>query len=115
MISLRLLLDENLSERLLPLLLERFPGSTHVRLIGFGGASDARIWDWARDQGMVLVTKDEDVLALSVARGFPPKVVCVAIGNASNASTAALLLQRAEEIEQFSSHPEAGFLLLKPD
>ncbi|MCS5705011.1 DUF5615 family PIN-like protein [Synechococcus sp. FGCU-3] len=53
MISLRLLLDENHSERLLPLLLERFPGSTHVRLIGFGAASDARIWDWARDQGMV--------------------------------------------------------------
>lgn len=27
----QLLLEENLSERLLPLLIERFPGSTHVR------------------------------------------------------------------------------------
>jgi tetratricopeptide (TPR) repeat protein len=36
-----LLLDENLSERLLPLLIERFPHSTHVRLIGLGGASNA--------------------------------------------------------------------------
>jgi predicted nuclease of predicted toxin-antitoxin system len=42
------------------------------------------------------VTKDEDFLDLSVARAFPPKVVCLAIGNASNAATAALLLQQAE-------------------
>ncbi|MCX5960967.1 MAG: hypothetical protein NT053_14480 [Cyanobacteria bacterium] len=37
----QLLLDENLSERLLPLLIERFPHSTHVRLIGLGGATAA--------------------------------------------------------------------------
>jgi hypothetical protein len=51
-----------------PLLIERFPHSTHVRLIGLGGASDT--------------------------------------------ATASLLLQQAETIEQFCSHPEAGFLLL---
>ena len=50
-----------------PLLIERFPHSTHVRLIG--------------------------------------------LDNASNASTASLLLQQAETIEKFCSHPEAGFLL----
>jgi predicted nuclease of predicted toxin-antitoxin system len=54
-----LLLDENLSERLLPLLIERFPHSTHVRLIGLGGASDTAIWKWASQQVLVLVTKDE--------------------------------------------------------
>jgi predicted nuclease of predicted toxin-antitoxin system len=110
----RLLLDENLSERLLPLLIERFPGSTHVRLLGLGGASDTAIWEWASQQSMVLVTKDEDFLGLSVARGFPPKVVCLAIGNASNAATATLMLQQADAIDQFAEHPEAGFLLLRP-
>jgi len=108
----QLLLDENLSEQLLPLLIERFPHSTHVRLIGLGGAIDTAIWTWASQQGLVLVTKDEDFLDLSAARGFPPKVVCLAIGNASNAATASLLLLKAESIEQFCSHPEAGFLLL---
>lgn len=110
----QLLLDENLSERLIPLLIERFPHSTHVRLIGLGGASDTTIWKWASEQGLVLVTKDEDFLDLSVARGFPPKVVCLAIGNASNTATASLLLQQVEMIEQFCFHPEAGFLLLRP-
>ena len=41
----------------------------------------------ARQEGLVLVTKDEDFLDLSVTRGCPPKVVCLAIGNASNAAT----------------------------
>jgi predicted nuclease of predicted toxin-antitoxin system len=94
------------------LLIERFPHSTHVRLIALGGASDTAIWIWASQQGHVLVTKDEDFLDLSVGRGFPPKDVCLAIGNVSNAATASLLLQQAETIEQFCSHPEAGFLLL---
>ena len=65
-------------------------------------------------QGLLLLTKDEDFLDLSVARGFPPKVVCLAIGNASNAATAALVLQQAEAIAQLAQHPDAGFLLLRP-
>ncbi|MBD2719457.1 MULTISPECIES: DUF5615 family PIN-like protein [unclassified Synechococcus] len=112
--SVSLLLDENLSERLLPLLSDRFPESGHVRLLGLGGADDLTIWDRARADGDLLVTKDEDFLRLSMSRGFPPKVICLAIGNAGNASTAALLLDHAAAIEDFSNHPEAGFLMLSP-
>ena len=49
--SVRLLLDENLSERLLPMILDRFPDSSHVRLLGLGGAEDLVIWEKARLQG----------------------------------------------------------------
>jgi predicted nuclease of predicted toxin-antitoxin system len=96
------------------LLFDRFPDSRHVRLIGLGGAEDLAIWDRARVDGDLLVTKDDDFLRLSMSRGFPPKVICLAIGNASNASTASLLLNHVADIEAFSSHPEAGFLLLNP-
>ena len=112
--SVNLLLDENLSEKLLPLLFDRFPDSRHVRLIGLGGADDLAIWDRARLDGDLLVTKDDDFLRLSMSLGFPPKVICLAIGNASNEATASLLLNHAADIEAFSSHPEAGFLLLSP-
>ena len=44
------------------------------------------------------MTKDEDFLDLSVTRGCPPKVVCLAIGNASNAATAILLLQLPDDL-----------------
>jgi len=111
-VSVRLLLDENLSERLLVRLVERFPGSRHIRLLGLGGAGDLLIWQLAEAEGYVLVTKDEDFLSLSVTRGCPPKVVCLAIGNAGNAETAALLLDHADAIERFCAHPDAGFLVL---
>ncbi len=112
--SIRLLLDENLSERLLPLLSEQFPDSRHVRLLGLGGADDLAIWELARFESLLLVTKDEDFLRLSVFRGFPPKVICLAIGSASNVATATLPLDHAEAIKAFTTHPEAGFLLLSP-
>lgn len=112
--SVRLLLDENLSERLLPMILDRFSDSSHARLLGLGGVDDLVIWERTRSDGALLVTKDEDFLRLSVTRGFPPKVICLAIGNAGKTATTALLLAHAEAIEAFSTHPEAGFLLLRP-
>ena len=76
----------------MPLLTTRFPDSQPIRLLGFGGADDHVLWELARREGYVLVSKDEDFLDLSVSRGTPPKVVCLAIGNASNTQTACLLL-----------------------
>jgi hypothetical protein len=46
--------------------------------------------------------------------GAEDLVICLAIGNAGNAATAALLLDRSKAIKAFSTHLEAGFLLLKP-
>ena len=90
-----------------------FRSSRHIRLLGLSGASDTEIWEQARLSGAMLVTKDEDFLQLSIRRGFPPKVICLAIGNAGNAATAALLLDQADVIEAFGSHPDAGFLVLR--
>jgi len=49
-VNVRLLLDENLSERLLPLLCNRFPDSSHVRLIGLVGAEDLPV-TWTPETG----------------------------------------------------------------
>jgi predicted nuclease of predicted toxin-antitoxin system len=108
-----LLLDENLSERLLPFLLDNFPGSQHIRQQGLGGAPDREIWDYALENDFMLVTKDEDFIRLSISLGHPPKVVCMAIGNANNETTAAVLLQSIEVISQLAVNPEAGFLVLQ--
>ena len=73
--AVRLLLDENLSERLVLTLAPRFMGSLHVRQLGLGGTADVRLWELAITEGCVLVTKDEDFVKLSVLRGPPPKVI----------------------------------------
>ncbi len=59
--AVRRLFDEPVSEELIELLGDLFPGSLHVRLIGAGGAPDSIIWELARERDCLLVTKDEDV------------------------------------------------------
>lgn len=113
--AVRLLLDENLSERLLRKLDGVFPGSVHVRRLGRSGVSDASVWDMARDGGFVLVTRDEDFIGMSVLRGVPPKVVWLNIGNMRTAAIANLLSSRVADIEQFVLHDEYTFLAIGID
>ena len=108
----RFLLDENLSERLVPALGARFPNALHVRVLGLGGESDVRLWEVAAREQCVLLTKDEDFVQLSVVRGPPPKVLWLNVGNASTPAIAKLLLSNASAIEAFAAHPELGFLAL---
>jgi predicted nuclease of predicted toxin-antitoxin system len=109
---LRLLLDEQLSERLCSMLAESYPDALHVRQIGLGGASDRAIWTAAAERGCVLVTKDEDFHRLSVLRGAPPKVIWLRLGNAPTEEVAFLVRDRREDILRFSSEDEASFLAL---
>ena len=108
----RLLLDENLSERLLTLLSAHFPESLHVRLIGLSGASDQVLRSLAAREGLLLVTKDEDLVALSGVNLAPPQVIWLNVGNAGTRSIAALLLSRVGDIEAFVDHHDAAFLAL---
>jgi predicted nuclease of predicted toxin-antitoxin system len=111
-VAVRCLLDENLSERLIPALAVRFPDALHVRVLGLGGASDSRLWQVAADAECVLVTKDEDFVQLSVLRGPPPKVLWLNVGNAGTPRIARMILQNADAIEAFAVHAELAFLAL---
>lgn len=79
---MRLLFDEPLSERLIVLLHDLFPESAHVRQMCGEGASDRVVWEFARQHGCLVVTKDEDFHRLSVLRGAPPKWCGFAWGTA---------------------------------
>ena len=108
----RLLFDENLSEALVPALADLFPGSLHVRTLGHSGAADSAVWALAHSHQCLLVTRDEDFLQLSVARGAPPKVIWIAVGNCTNATLVALLRANHVEIERFQAQDEQTFLAL---
>ena len=53
---MKLLLDQNLSRRLLPVLEEAFPGSRHVVQLGMEQASDIAIWEYAAANDFVIET-----------------------------------------------------------
>jgi predicted nuclease of predicted toxin-antitoxin system len=71
----KLLFDENLSYRLVAQLAPIFPGSQHVDSIGLHSRADVEIWNFARDNGFTIVTKDDDFRQRSFLSGAPPKVV----------------------------------------
>jgi predicted nuclease of predicted toxin-antitoxin system len=95
---LKLLLDQNISHRLLPFLITRFPDSTHVRTAGLATASDSEIWTYAREHQYVIVTRDVDFLDNFLVRGAPPYVVWLNCGNSSTGAIAAILLRHVDSI-----------------
>ena len=106
------LLDQNLSFRLLAVLHSRFPDSRHVRDFGLTGDDDERIWNLAKADGFVLVTKDNDFLARALVRGHPPQVIQICLGNASTRQIADLIRARLDDIERFvADNKESVFML----
>jgi predicted nuclease of predicted toxin-antitoxin system len=69
---MKLLLDENLSRKLVPFLQSAWPGSTQLALVGLEQASDRDIWQYAREHDYAIVTKDADYYDLSLVLGAPP-------------------------------------------
>lgn len=109
---MKALLDQNLSFRLVEVFLPRFPGSLHVRDVDLTGDDDERIWALAKNEGFILVTKDNDFLARALVRGHPPQIVQVCLGNASTRQIAHLLTARMDDIERFvAENKESVFLL----
>lgn len=94
---MKLLLDENVSQRIVPFLDADFPASSQVALEGLQQADDAAIWHYAQINGFVIVSKDSDFQEMSVLRGAPPKVIWLRSGNTSKAGVISLLMSRKDQ------------------
>ena len=103
---MKLLLDENLSRRLVPFLQHDYPGSSQVVLEGLESASDQDVWVYARQHGYVIVTRDADFEELSLVWGSPPQVVWLKTRNPNRAAMLKILLDSRAAIE--SALVEAG-------
>ena len=55
---MKLLFDQNLSPRLPRVLADIYPEGTHVREINLRDATDTQIWEYAKTNGFVIVSKD---------------------------------------------------------
>jgi predicted nuclease of predicted toxin-antitoxin system len=97
----RLLLDENLSPRLVDSLSDLYPGSKHVESVGLGGAADGDVWGYAKSHGFAIVSKDSDFAERSVLENEPPKVVWVRLGNCSTNDIERVLRSQYEAIRGF--------------
>lgn len=108
----RLLFDQNLAISLVQRLAANYSGSAHVRSEGLSTASDRAIWERAREQGFVVVTKDVDFLRLSTLFGAPPKVIWIGLGNCRTADIVRIFEARKAEVHAFLSQNDGAVLTL---
>jgi predicted nuclease of predicted toxin-antitoxin system len=108
----KLLFDENLSHRLAEALSDVYPGSAHLRNCGLRGAPDERIWQYAHENGFVIVSKDSDFSERSSLRGSPPKVIWLRVGNCTTVRAEFVLRNAVARLYAFESGSQ-GCLVLK--
>ncbi len=111
---MKILLDANLSYRLVKKLQDVYPECLHVSKTGLPiPAADAAIWQWARNNDYILiVTNDEDFKTLAEISGTPPKIVLLRMGNQSTNSLAQVLKSNYEALIQLCESAEIAILEL---
>ena len=109
---MKLLLDQNLSRRLLRSIIEDFPESNHVVYLKMDRDDDLQIWAYAMKNQFTIVTKDKDFLQMSGLYGHPPKVIHRGIGNCSVDDLDALLIKHIGHIRAFEKHQTKSYLHL---
>ena len=109
---MKLLFDQNLSPRLVDLLSDLFAESSHVLVAGLDRADDEAVWNYAKRNGFVIVTKDSDFQERSQITGSAPCVVWIRRGNCSTAQISAMLRNHAGEIGKLGGERNAEFLIL---
>jgi predicted nuclease of predicted toxin-antitoxin system len=108
----KLLLDENLSDRVVPQILDLYPGSPHVKSHDLVHRDDIEIWTFAQRNGYAIVSKDADFHQRSLVFGHPPKLVFLRVGNCPTRRITELLRSNYAVLSAFDSDPDSSILVL---
>ena len=109
---MKLLFDHNLSPSLVNSLAVIYPNSNHLYLMQLDQESDYTVWEIAKNQDYIIVTKDTDFNELSILRGFPPKVIWIRSGNCTTKTIELMLKNNHEIILSFAEDQNTGILAL---
>jgi len=108
----KLLPDENLSDRIVSRVLDLYPDSAHVKAHGLTASDDAAIWAFAAENGFAIVSKDADFHQRSLIYGAPPKFIFLRVGNCPTSEITHRLRSNFAVISEFEADPDAAILIL---
>jgi predicted nuclease of predicted toxin-antitoxin system len=116
---LRLLLDQNLSAADLAEglglngpLAAAYLDLAHVRDFALERADDTTVWNFAKDNGFAIVSKDSAFHQRSLVFGHPPKVVWPRLGNCSTSNIEVVLREQSSIVASFLEVATASLLSL---
>jgi predicted nuclease of predicted toxin-antitoxin system len=108
---MKLLIDQNISHRIIPVISELFSELTHVRNVGLKDKSDYEIFMFARQNNFnAVISLDEDFVHILQTFNSPPKIIWLKTGNCSTTQLAQLLIQKNEIILEFINSEEKDCL-----
>ena len=94
---MKIIIDENISSRLIPLIQQVFPDVEHVKSLGLMTTNDFSIFMFARQNGFdAILTLDEDYYNIQLAHGIPPKIIWLRIGNCSTNALSEVILNNID-------------------
>jgi predicted nuclease of predicted toxin-antitoxin system len=108
----KLLLDENLSDRIVPQIVDLYPDSAHVKILALIQSEDVLIWEYAKANDFVIVSKDSDFHQRSLLYGHPPRFIYLRIGNCPTAKIVQILRENYATISQFGDAEQESILVL---
>jgi predicted nuclease of predicted toxin-antitoxin system len=108
----KLLIDENLSRKLIARLSDLFPGSIHVTSVSLAESPDAAVWEYAKANGFTILTADADFFELTTSHGPPPKVLWLRRWNQPTRDAESVLRRNALRIAQFEMDADLGVLVM---
>jgi predicted nuclease of predicted toxin-antitoxin system len=109
---MKLLLDENLSDRIIDKIIDLYPDSAHVKTLALTNTDDSLIWEYAKANSFVIVSKDSDFHQRSLLYGHPPKFIFLRIGNSPTSKIVQILTDNFFTIIQFYSSETESILVL---
>lgn len=109
---MKLLLDQNLSFRLVDKLSEDFPGTKQIRSLGLDNSSDREIWEFAKNNNFTILTFDADFYDFSVVWGHPPKIVWLRTGNMTSIQIQKMLIKHRVRLKDFAEEEQIACLEL---
>jgi predicted nuclease of predicted toxin-antitoxin system len=107
---MKLLIDENVSFRIVKQLNELFPDSVHVTDVVPPLKNDFSIYQYAKDNNFTIVTFDEDFIEIQALKGFPPKIIWLRMGNSSTLNILHKLSINVQSIKDLSNNTQLSIL-----
>lgn len=109
---MKLLFDQNLSPKLAEYFIDSFAGSKHLQNLNLDKSEDTFVWEFAKSNEFIIVSKDSDFNNLVSFFGFPPKVIWIRRGNCSTTEIKELIEYNIAKISTFINDDINGIMTI---
>jgi predicted nuclease of predicted toxin-antitoxin system len=105
---MKILIDQNISHRIIALLASLPFDFIHVKTVGLFDATDNHIYRFAKQNDIVaILTMDDDFQYIQLQEGVPPKIIWLRVGNCSTLVLSNIIIQHSENIATMLSDEES--------